>query len=100
MSISALELAEVLLVNECGLVEGDARIIQPHPHFRMSLAMEQRDGERSRAMRTRSMPCLQIPARHSKRPLADTEMDGTQSEDDAEQSRRGTSSSASGPHAR
>jgi MoxR-like ATPase len=56
-----LETGGVLLVNECGLVDGKARIIKPHPNFRIVLAMDPRYGEISRAMRNR---CVEICLTH------------------------------------
>jgi len=57
-----LETDGVLLVNECGLVNGAARVIRPHPNFRLILAMDPRYGEISRAMRNRCVEiCLTSP---------------------------------------
>ncbi|ETO30195.1 hypothetical protein RFI_06925, partial [Reticulomyxa filosa] len=43
----------VLLVNECGLVNGKPRIVVPHPEFRIFFTMNSKFGEISRAMRNR-----------------------------------------------
>nr|CCA19393.1 hypothetical protein CaO19.12161 [Albugo laibachii Nc14] len=50
-----------LVVNECGLVRGQLRIIRPHPDFRIFLSMDAQHGEISRAMRNRCMEIALIP---------------------------------------
>jgi midasin len=52
-----LEPNGVLLVNGCGLVNNQPRIIKPHPNFRLFLAMDAQFGEISRTMRNR---CVEI----------------------------------------
>jgi midasin (ATPase involved in ribosome maturation) len=52
-----LEPNGVLLVNECGLVDGKPRIVKPHADFRLFLAMNPSHGEISRAMRNR---CVEV----------------------------------------
>lgn len=44
-----------LMVNERGLVDGQVKIVHPHPNFRLFLSMDPRHGEISRAMRNRSI---------------------------------------------
>jgi hypothetical protein len=44
-----------LMVNERGLVDGQVKIVYPHPNFRLFLSMDPRHGEISRAMRNRSI---------------------------------------------
>ena len=45
----------VLVLNEQGLVEGQVRIVQPHPNFRLFATMDPKHGEVSRAMRNRAI---------------------------------------------
>ena len=52
---SLLEPNGVLVISEQHSSAGSSRIIQPHPDFRIFLAMDPRHGELSRAMRNRSM---------------------------------------------
>ncbi|KAL9652452.1 hypothetical protein ABK040_000025 [Willaertia magna] len=63
---SLLEPDGVLVVNERGLVDGEIRIVKPHPHFRIFMVMDPKYGEISRAMRNRgieiSMFPIQIPS--------------------------------------
>ncbi|KAK2756745.1 AAA ATPase midasin [Arachnomyces sp. PD_36] len=48
-----------LILNEQRLDNGEARIVRPHPNFRLFLTMDSRHGELSRAMRNRSVEiCL------------------------------------------
>ncbi|EKX38425.1 hypothetical protein GUITHDRAFT_77201, partial [Guillardia theta CCMP2712] len=54
-----LEPQGVLLLNERGLVDGEVRIVRPHPNFRLFLSMDAHRGEISRAMRNRGVEiCL------------------------------------------
>ena len=46
-----------LLISECGLKDGKARIVSPHKNFRAFLIMNPLHGEISRAMRNR---CIEI----------------------------------------
>ncbi|KAJ3293014.1 AAA ATPase midasin [Rhizoclosmatium sp. JEL0117] len=50
-----LEPNGVLIVNERGLVNGQIKVIQPHPNFRMFMTMDPHLGEISRAMRNRGV---------------------------------------------
>ncbi len=52
-----LEENGVLIINECGLVNGLPRVVKPHPNFRLFLSMDPKFGEVSRAMRNR---CIEI----------------------------------------
>ncbi|KAM3579719.1 AAA ATPase midasin [Umbelopsis sp. WA50703] len=45
----------VLMVNERGLVDGEVKVIKPHPNFRMFMTVDPRNGELSRAMRNRGV---------------------------------------------
>ena len=54
---SLLEPNGVLVMSECGPVNGKTRIIVPHPNFRLFLVMNPKYGEISRAMRNR---CVEI----------------------------------------
>jgi len=60
-----LEPNGVLLVNECGLVDGQPRVIVPHPNFRLFMTMDPTYGEVSRAMRNRCVElALPLPLGH------------------------------------
>ena len=50
-----------LLVNECGLVNGEPRLVKPHPDFRIFLTMDPQFGEVSRAMRNRCVEIALLP---------------------------------------
>ncbi len=51
-----------LIVNERGPVNGQVRVVKPHPNFRIFLAMDPRNGEISRPMRNRGVEiCLLAP---------------------------------------
>lgn len=50
-----LEPNGTMSVNECGLVDGELRVIEPHPRFRLFLAYNPEHGEVSRAMRNRGI---------------------------------------------
>lgn len=45
----------VLMVNERGLVDGQVKVIKPHPNFRMFMTVDPNHGELSRAMRNRGI---------------------------------------------
>jgi hypothetical protein len=45
----------VLMVNERGLVNGEVKVIKPHPNYRMFMTVDPRNGELSRAMRNRGV---------------------------------------------
>lgn len=51
----------VLFVNEQGLVNGETRMIRPHPNFRMFATLNPRYGEISRAMRNRAVEICLAP---------------------------------------
>ncbi|RKO94177.1 P-loop containing nucleoside triphosphate hydrolase protein [Blyttiomyces helicus] len=50
-----LEPGGVLMVNERGLVDGEVKVIVPHPNFRIFMTMDPKLGEVSRAMRNRAV---------------------------------------------
>ena len=52
-----LERGGVLMVNECGLRDGQVRVVRPHPGFRLFGTMNEQYGQVSRAMRNR---CIEI----------------------------------------
>jgi midasin len=54
---SLLEPEGTLLINEHPTTDGSARLVKPHPNFRIFLTMDPRYGELSRAMRNR---CVEI----------------------------------------
>ncbi|KAI9142687.1 hypothetical protein BKA69DRAFT_1123750 [Paraphysoderma sedebokerense] len=45
----------VLMVNERGIVDGEFRVIKPHPDFRLFMTLDPQFGEISRAMRNRGV---------------------------------------------
>eukprot|EP00026_Physarum_polycephalum_P000014 Phypoly_transcript_00014.p1 GENE.Phypoly_transcript_00014~~Phypoly_transcript_00014.p1 ORF type:complete len:3744 (+),score=763.97 Phypoly_transcript_00014:755-11233(+) len=63
-----LETEGSLMINECGLgQDGTPRVVRPHPNFRIFLAMDDRNGEISRAMRNRGIEiCLLEPSVQSR----------------------------------
>ena len=58
-----LEPEGFLLVNECGLINGEPRVVKAHPNFRLFLAIDPRHGEVSRAMRNRGVEVFLLPSR-------------------------------------
>ena len=52
---SLLEPNGVLSINEHRNLDGSARVVKPHPHFRLFMTMDPRHGELSQAMRNRSL---------------------------------------------
>jgi MoxR-like ATPase len=56
-----LEPNGVLVVNERGMVDGEVKVITPHPNFRIFLAMDPQNGEISRAMRNRGIEISLLP---------------------------------------
>lgn len=50
-----------LILNEQRTEDGSARIIKPHPNFRLFLTMDSRHGELSRAMRNRCVEICFLP---------------------------------------
>lgn len=52
----------VLMVNERGLVDGEVKVIKPHPNFRMFMTVDPANGELSRAMRNRGIEIALIDA--------------------------------------
>ncbi|KAL3439354.1 hypothetical protein BDV09DRAFT_190924 [Aspergillus tetrazonus] len=62
-----------LVLNEQRTEDGNARVIKPHPNFRLFLTMDSRNGELSRAMRNRCveiciLPQEDVPQDHSSTP--------------------------------
>ena len=56
---SLLEPNGYLSINEHSTADGEARIVKPHPNFRIFMTMDSRFGELSRAMRNRAVEiCL------------------------------------------
>ncbi|ORX62531.1 P-loop containing nucleoside triphosphate hydrolase protein [Hesseltinella vesiculosa] len=53
----------VLMVNERGLVDGQVKVIQPHPNFRMFMTVDPQHGELSRAMRNRGIEIALVDAK-------------------------------------
>ncbi|KAL8913085.1 MAG: hypothetical protein Q9171_002065 [Xanthocarpia ochracea] len=64
---SLLEPNGVLIINERQSPDGSARIVKPHPNFRMFLTMDPQHGELSRAMRNRNVE-LFLPMPEAPRP--------------------------------
>jgi midasin len=60
---SLLEPNGNLSINEHPLGNGDARIVRPHPKFRIFLTMDPRNGELSRAMRNRAIELFLFPVK-------------------------------------
>lgn len=54
-----------LNINEHRSADGTAKIVKPHPHFRLFLTMDPRHGELSRAMRNRSIEIFIQPSEPS-----------------------------------
>ena len=54
---SLLETNRSLLINECSQGDGSARVLTPHPDFRLFLTVNPKYGELSRAMRNR---CIEV----------------------------------------
>lgn len=52
---SLLETNGSLIMNECSMADGQARVLKPHPNFRLFLTMDPKFGELSRAMRNRGV---------------------------------------------
>ncbi|KAK4395085.1 Midasin, partial [Sesamum angolense] len=52
---SLVEQSGSITINECGIVEGKAVVLHPHPKFRMFLTVNPSYGEVSRAMRNRGV---------------------------------------------
>ncbi|PWY71646.1 midasin [Aspergillus heteromorphus CBS 117.55] len=50
-----------LILNEQRTEDGNARVIRPHPNFRLFLTMDSRHGELSRAMRNRCVEICLLP---------------------------------------
>ncbi|KAG0206795.1 AAA ATPase midasin [Mortierella sp. GBA30] len=59
---SLMEPNGTLMVNERGLVDGEVRIIRPHPNFRIFMTVDPKYGELSRAMRNRGVEITLVDA--------------------------------------
>ncbi|KAE9976099.1 hypothetical protein EG328_002315 [Venturia inaequalis] len=58
---SLLEPSGYLSLNEHPMENGQARIVRPHPNFRIFLTVDPRNGELSRAMRNRAIEIFLLP---------------------------------------
>lgn len=69
---SLMEPDGTLVINEQRTSDGSARVIHPHPNFRLFLTMDPRHGELSRAMRNRAVEIsfIQDPENRSSHSLA------------------------------
>ncbi|KAK4623689.1 Midasin [Fulvia fulva] len=71
---SLLEPDGELIINEHCDVDGQARVLRPHPNFRIFLTVDPKMGELSRAMRNRAVElCLVTEHTYSPRELANTD---------------------------
>ncbi|KAJ4986133.1 denitrification regulatory protein nirq [Stagonosporopsis vannaccii] len=61
---SLLEPNGYLSINEHSTANGEARIVRPHPDFRIFMTMDPRFGELSRAMRNRAVEICVIDSEH------------------------------------
>ncbi|KAF9915434.1 AAA ATPase midasin [Lobosporangium transversale] len=59
---SLMEPNGTLMVNERGLIDGEVKIIRPHPNFRIFMTVDPRYGELSRAMRNRGVEITLVDA--------------------------------------
>jgi midasin (ATPase involved in ribosome maturation) len=50
------------MVNERGVIDGQVKIVKPHPDFRIFVTMDPENGEISRAMRNRGIEINLLPA--------------------------------------
>lgn len=50
-----------LIINEHSTADGEAKIVKPHPNFRIFMTMDPRHGELSRAMRNRAVELFLLP---------------------------------------
>lgn len=69
-----LEPEGFLLVNECGLINGQPRIVRAHANFRLFLAVDPRHGEISRAMRNRGVEVFLLPPEHPEMSAREVEL--------------------------
>lgn len=65
---SLLEPNGYLSINEHATSDGEARIIRPHPNFRIFMTVDPRFGELSRAMRNRAVEIFLLESEHSVMP--------------------------------
>ncbi|KAK8238602.1 hypothetical protein HDK90DRAFT_533293 [Phyllosticta capitalensis] len=59
---SLLEPNGYLSINEHSTNDGEAKIVRPHPNFRIFMTMDPRHGELSRAMRNRAVELFMMPS--------------------------------------
>ncbi|KAF2996004.1 hypothetical protein E8E13_001141 [Curvularia kusanoi] len=62
---SLLEPNGYLSINEHSTADGEARIVRPHPNFRIFMTMDPRFGELSRAMRNRAVEICLLESEHA-----------------------------------
>jgi len=62
---SLLEPNGYLSINEHATADGEARIVRPHPNFRIFMTMDPRFGELSRAMRNRAVEICLLEPEHA-----------------------------------
>ncbi|KAI0577697.1 MDN1 AAA ATPase containing von Willebrand factor type A (vWA) domain protein [Pyrenophora tritici-repentis] len=78
---SLLEPNGYLSINEHATADGEARIVQPHPDFRIFMTMDAKYGELSRAMRNRAVEiCLLEPGHEfirTNKPIIQYPLDST-----------------------
>lgn len=65
---SLMEPDGCLIINEQRMSDGSAKIVRPHPNFRLFLTMDPRFGELSRAMRNRAVEIFFLPHHGSDSP--------------------------------
>jgi len=62
---SLLEPNGYLSINEHATADGEARVVRPHPNFRIFMTMDARYGELSRAMRNRAIEICLLESDHA-----------------------------------
>ncbi|KAH7076116.1 hypothetical protein FB567DRAFT_535490 [Paraphoma chrysanthemicola] len=62
---SLLEPNGYISINEHATADGEARIVRPHPNFRIFMTMDARFGELSRAMRNRAVEICLLDSHHN-----------------------------------
>ncbi|KAF3041036.1 hypothetical protein E8E11_005123 [Didymella keratinophila] len=67
---SLLEPNGYLSINEHSTVDGEARLVRPHPDFRIFMTMDPRFGELSRAMRNRAVEICLLDPEHACKPAS------------------------------
>jgi midasin len=69
---SLLEPNGYLSINEHSTADGEARIVKPHPDFRIFMTVDPRFGELSRAMRNRAVEICLLPTEEDQHVCAQT----------------------------